>query len=114
MQFLPVIYSGANKFLDRIFSEFINTYLITIGNCDEVLDILVKDKDWLRIVFGKEKVTKFNVAGFFCHLLATEILSFRFVGGKNVRLVVSRDKDDVKLYSNPVQWEGAEFQTSGC
>ena len=77
-QFLPVIYSGAVKFLDSRKFECINTYIITVGNCDEVLDILAKDKDWLHTVFGKEKVSKFNVTGFFLQLLATKILSFQF------------------------------------
>ena len=56
---VPVIYSGAVKFPDSRKFEFVYTYVTTVGNCDDVLDILAKDKDWLRVVFGKEKVPKF-------------------------------------------------------
>ena len=57
-------------------------------------------------------MSKFNVTGFFLQLLATKILSFQLVGGKSIRMVVSRDKDDVKLYKNPLQWEGIQFRSS--
>ena len=73
---------------------------------------MAKDKDWLRTMFGGEKVTKSNVTGFFLQLLATKNLSFQLVAGGNVRLVVSCDKDDVKLYKDSSQWEGIEFRTS--
>ena len=63
-------------------------------------------------MFGREKVEKFNLTGFFLQLLATKILSFQLVGGENVRLVVSCNKADVKLYRNPLQWEGIEFRAS--
>ena len=65
-----MIYSGAVNFLDSRKFKFINTYIITFGKCDDLLDILAKDKDWLYTVFGREKVVKFNVTGFFLQLLA--------------------------------------------
>ena len=32
-------------------------------------------------------------------------------GGKCLRIVISRDNDDVKLYKNPLQWEGIKFRS---
>ena len=88
-------------------------FVLTVANCDEFVDCLAKDKDWLLWVFGKESVTRYNVTAFFLQLLATKILSFELVGNKNVLIVISVDENHNKKFKNILQWEGIKFCVKG-
>ena len=71
--------------------------------------MLYKREDWLKRVFGKTKVARYNDNAFFFKLVATKILSFEWPGYHYVEFVITRDDDDNKVYKNPMNWEGIEF-----
>ena len=110
---LPVVHSGAIQFLDSRQLTDVHLFVLTVANCDEFVDRLAKDKDWLLWVFGKESVTRYNVTAFFLQLLATKILSFELVGNKNVLIVISVDENHNKKFKNILQWEGIQFRVKG-
>ena len=110
---LPVVYSGAIEFLDSRRLNDITPFVLTVDSCEEFVDRLAKDKDWLGKVFGKESVARYNCTAFIFQLLATKILSFELIGGNSVAIVVTQDDKGKKLFKNILQWEGIEFRAKG-
>lgn len=109
---LPVIYDGALEFLQSRRVSDCMPFEINPKNCEEVLDLLFKDNDWLIRVFGKASVKKYNVAAFFFQLVGTKILSFERRSGK-VFLVLNRDSNDQLHFMDIMNWEGILIRTSG-
>ena len=106
----PILFEGAVEFLGSKRIQDALPLEITYASCDDILDLLYMDRDWLIRVFGMYTVRKYNVASFFFQLFATKILSFEWHGAKGVSCVLSRDKNDNYLYLDVKQWEGFEFR----
>ena len=73
--FLPIIYSGAMRFMksSRLTSKL--PLLVTHENRDDLINTLWEDKDFCKDVFGLKNPTKGNVIGFFLQLMATKSMA---------------------------------------
>ena len=111
--FLPIIYTGAIEFLrsERMDKTF--PYTVEVNNCDGMLSSLTDDTDWVKRIFGKKKITKYNVTAFFFTLVGSNILSFQKKSNLEVICVLSRDDQGNKMYEKQLNWEGFEFRVSG-
>ena len=108
---LPVVFSGAIKFLKSQRFMTVLRMVLTVQNCEDVIDCLYSDKDWCICVFGVSSVKKYNVTAFIFQLLATKLLTFEIINRTNVICVLARSKQDMYdfLYEDPLAWEGFEF-----
>ena len=88
-------------------------FVLTVQNCDEIIELFSTDKDWCETVFGLQTVTKYNVTGFFCQPLATKISTVELLCGKSIALVIAHTPDDKFVYNSPMNWEGMHFFKRG-
>ena len=105
---LPVV-EGAVPFLSSSYFSDQMPYEITPNNCEGLVDILWKSPDWIKSIFGKKTVAKYNVHSFFFQLIATKIISFQWVGSTHVTCMLTRDNNDKYICNNAVSWEGFTF-----
>ena len=87
-------------------------YTVEVNNCDGMLSSLADDTDWLKRIFGKKNVPKYNVTAFFFTLVGSNILSFQKKSDREVICVLSRDEQGNKMYEKELNWEGFEFRVS--
>ena len=113
---LPVVFSGALKFLKSQRFMQVLSIVLTVQNCEDVIGCLCGDKDWWILVFGLSFVKKYNVTAFFFQLLATKLLTFEIVDRTNVMCILARSKQDKYefVYEVPFAWEGFEFRRPTC
>ena len=88
-------------------------FVLIVQNYDEIIALILKDKDWWETVFGLQTVTKYNTAEIFFQLLATKILTVELLCGKSVALVITRTSSDKFVYNDPVNWEGVQSRNRG-
>ena len=107
--FLPVVHNEVIAFLmSKRFADSMNI-IHSMRDCDILIYLLFKSKDWMLRIFGKSSVKKYNVSGFFLQLIATNIIDFEWKG-KNVLVILGRDNDGNLKYENKLNWEGLEFR----
>ena len=84
---------------------------INADNADSFVDSLNNSPDYLKKVFGKVSVARYNCNAFFFQLVAARILEFEW-GGSEVLFTIARDSNDTQKYKSITNWEGFEFRTS--
>ena len=84
-------------------------FVLIVQNYDEIIALILKDKDWWETVFGLQTVTKYNTAEIFFQLLATKILTVELLGDKSVALVIACTPDDKFVYNDRENCEGMQF-----
>jgi hypothetical protein len=111
--FLPVIYSGAVKFMnsDRLRSTL--PLVIDHDNSDSIINTLWEDKDRCKEVFGTKSPKRANCVGFFLQLIATKIISFELVDNRGLKCVIQRDDNDMSkyVYEDASRWAGIELRS---
>ena len=87
--FLPVIYSGAIKFLKSTRLSKTLPLLMDHDNSNNIINSLWKDKDWCKDIFGTKSPSKGNVVSFFFQMIATKIISFELVNTSGLKCVIT-------------------------
>ena len=87
---------------------------MTYSNKASIPNILGDSSDWLKRIFGRKNILKYNVQLFFFQLVATKLITFEWINnGKEVNCVLSRDTTGKLLYTSPCNWSGFKFRSSG-
>ena len=84
---------------------------INTENCDSFVDSLNDSPDYLRKVFGKVGVARYNCNAFFFQLVAARILEFQWRGDEII-FAIARDDADKHKHKTVTNWEGYEFRTA--
>ena len=108
---LPIAHEGAVLFLSSSYFSNQMPYETTPNNCKGLVDILWKSPDWIKSIFGKKTVAKYNIHSFFFQLIATKIISFQWVGSNHDTCILTCDNNDKYIYNNAVSCEGSIFRS---
>ena len=109
--FLPVIYSGASKFLKSTRIASTLPFILTHNNGSHLINTLWEDKDLCKDVFGVKHPNKGNVIGFFFQLIATNIISFELVNTNALQCVLTKQPNGGYVHEDTISWLGIEFRT---
>ena len=109
--FLPVIYSGAMRFLKSTRLTSTLPLLLTHETNAGLINTLWEDKDFCKDIFGVKNPTKGNVIGFFLQLIATRIISFELVGNNGLQWVLTKQTTGAFLYEDAYSLLGIQFRS---
>ena len=107
--FLPIIYSGAIKFMKSTRLTSTLPLVMDHDNSNNIINTLWEDKDWCKNVFGTKSPSKANVVGFFLQLIATRIISFELVKNRGLKCVITLQSNGKHRYDDTSVWLGIKF-----